>query len=206
MTAVTADASAELPLPSSSRALTWRRLTADRVALASALFILFVLVACFLIEPIAEQLLGHGPNALFPHAVDINLKPVGPWSHVQDIQSTGTTKDKTLLILGADGPLGRDEFLRLLAGGRTSLEIALGATAIALVIGTFLGAIAGFYGGWIDIGLSRLTEFVMGFPIFFLVIALGFTLSYRLSQITLGGIFVPGALSLIVVIGLFNWF
>ncbi len=46
----------------------------------------------------------------------------------------------------------------------------------------------------------------MGFPILFLVIALGLTISSRLNTVTAGGVFVPGVLSLIAVIGLFNWF
>jgi peptide/nickel transport system permease protein len=196
----------DVSLPTSGRVLTWRRLRRDRVAFASGLFILFVIGACFLGLPLAERVLGHRSDTLFPSAVDLNLKPVGPWSHVDASNTTVAGHGKALLVLGADGPLGRDEFLRLLAGGRTSLEVALGATLLALVIGTFVGAVAGFYRGWVDVVLSRTTEFAMGFPILFLVLALGFTISNRLTSITVGGLFVPGALSLIAVIGIFNWF
>jgi peptide/nickel transport system permease protein len=113
---------------------------------------------------------------------------------------------RTLFILGADGQLGRDEFLRLLAGGRTSLEIGLGAAAIAVGLGLVFGLVAGYFGGWADAVISRMTEFVMGFPILLFLIALGRTISERLQKVTLGGVFVPGALALLVAIGVFSWF
>lgn len=209
MSAATAATSLEVPLPTSSYLLTWRRLRRDRVAVAGGIVILIVIFACFPGEWIASHLLQHSADDIFPAGVDINSKPVGMWSHISTAGSasgaTGGPKS-TLFILGGDGPLGRDEFLRLLEGGRTSLEVALGATLLALGIGTTIGSIAGFYRGWVDVALSRLTELAMGFPILFLVIAIGFTISDRLSAITLGGLLVPGVLSLVAVIGVFNWF
>jgi ABC-type dipeptide/oligopeptide/nickel transport system permease subunit len=169
----------------------------------------FVLLTCFVGEPVAEHFLGHGPNDLFPLAADINGHPAGPWSHVPNsysvIHVTPETP-RTLFILGADGQLGRDEFLRLLAGGRTSLEIALGAAAIAVVLGVSFGLIAGYFGSWIDAVVSRMTEFVMGFPILLFVIALGRSIGDRFDRVTLHGAFAPGVLSLMVAIGIFSWF
>jgi peptide/nickel transport system permease protein len=196
----------DISLPASGYALTWRRLKRDRLAVAGGVYMLLMILLCFPGAAVATHFLGHGSDTIFPSAVDLNLKPVGPWSHVDTANTTVAGHGKAFLIIGADGPLGRDEFLRLLAGGRTSLEVALGATLLALVIGTFVGAVAGFYRGWVDVVLSRLTEFAMGFPILFLVVALGYTISDRLSSITAGGFFVPGVLSLIAVIGIFNWF
>ncbi|MGB2954043.1 MAG: ABC transporter permease [Gaiellaceae bacterium] len=188
----------------------WRRLRRNRVAVVSGTFILLLVIACFIAEPIAEHLLGHGPDDIFSFGANANGKPVGPWTHVPTLpagEPVTAKTPRTLFILGGDGPLGRDEFLRLLAGGRTSLEVALGATALAILIGTTLGAIAGFYGGSIDVVLSRLSEFAMGFPILFLFIAIGLTtISIRVNTVTLRGVFVPGALGLILVIGVFNWF
>ena len=190
--------------PTRGGAALWRRFRRDRAALAALAGLSLIVLACFVLEPLLEQLLGHGPDEPFPNAVNIyNRQPVGWFSVVHD---NGPHAGKTFFLLGGDGPLGRDEFLRLLAGGRASLEIAIGATLLAMVIGTFVGCVAGYYRGWTDVVLSRVTEFAMGFPILFLVIALGFTISDRLSAITLHGLFVPGALSLIAVIGIFNWF
>jgi peptide/nickel transport system permease protein len=205
------ETTAELrPLPAhGGSALVWRRLKRDRMALASLVALLLVVLACFAGEPIAEHFLGHGPNDIFPMAVDLNLNQAPAWSHVPNthgVVSVTPHTPRTLFILGASDQLGRDLFLRVLAGGRTSLEIAFGAAALAVLIGVVLGLVAGFYGRWIDAVFTRVTEFVMGFPILIFVIAVGFTLSDRLQRITLGGHLAHGVISLIVVIGLFSWF
>jgi peptide/nickel transport system permease protein len=197
------------PAPRGYWELVWSRFKRDRLALWSGAYVVFVLLACFLGEPIAAHLLGHGPNDIFPLASDQTLKPAGPWSHVPAVhgvtQVTPQTP-RTLFVLGADGPLGRDQLLRLLDGGRTSLEIALGASAIAVGLGLAFGLVAGYYGGWADAGISRLTEFVMGFPILLFLVAIGRVVSDRYDRITLHGALAPGVLSLVVTIGIFSWF
>jgi peptide/nickel transport system permease protein len=189
--------------------LVWLRFKRDRLAIVSGIVLVFVLLACFVGEPVAEHFLGHGPNDLFPMAADVDGTPAGPWSHVPNVNGVITVKTdtpRTLFILGADGQLGRDEFVRLLAGGRTSLEIALGAAAIAVALGLTLGLVAGYYGSWTDAVISRMTEFAMGFPILLFVIALGRTIGDRFERVTIHGAFVPGVLSLVLAIGLFSWF
>jgi peptide/nickel transport system permease protein len=194
----------------SERQLVWRRLRRDRVAMASGCLVLLVLVLCFVVGPILVRTLGHGPDTLFPYGSSTStLKPVGPWSWVPDQTSplpvpTAHT-DRVLFVLGADGPLGRDELMRLLAGGRVSLEIAIIGALIALAIGVTLGLIAGFFGGLIDSLVSRSTELIMAFPLLLLLIALGQTISNRIDFVTLG-VLEQGVLSLGVVIGLFTWF
>ena len=72
-------------------------------------------------------------------------------------------------LLGGDA-LGRDVLSRLIFAGRVSLAVALPSMAIALVVGVGVGSLAGFYGGWIDRVLMRLTDVVLVFPTFFLLI------------------------------------
>ena len=72
--------------------------------------------------------------------------------------------------LGTD-ELGRDVLARMLHGAGISLKVGLFATGISLVIGLLLGALAGYYGGIIDILLSRLIEIVTCFPFTFLILA-----------------------------------
>ena len=167
-----------------------------------------LLLACFVGAPIAHWLLGHGPLQYFAYGTNARQKPVGPWTWVADQQSPiplpTAHSPHTLFILGADGPLGRDEFLQLLYGGQTTLEIAIGATVISLAIALVIGTVGGFYGGLADAAATRATEFVAAFPLLLFVIAIGWTFAARLNAVTLGFLR-PGVLSLIVVIGMFTW-
>jgi peptide/nickel transport system permease protein len=189
--------------------LFWRRFKRDKFALVSLIVFLLLVLLCFVGEPLLARALGHGPNEPFPFANGEALRPVGPWTHVRDATSTSealSTHKTTLFVLGADGRLGRDEFMRLLKGGQTSLEVGLGSTFLALLIGIPLGALAGLIGGLTDATVSRLTEFFMGFPIILLLAALGYSVRDRLEAVTLHHTFAPGVLSLILLIGLFSWF
>jgi ABC-type dipeptide/oligopeptide/nickel transport system permease subunit len=179
----------------------WIRFRRDRVALASIFFIVFLVLASFPGAYIASRLLGHGPNTLFFDGVDERLTPVGPWSYV----TNPTTGEQNLLILGADGSLGRDEFLRLLYGGRVSLEVAVFSTMGAMTLGVLLGAIAGFYRGWIDTTISRVIEITMAFPALLFIIALASTVGSRLDNVTFG-VFAPGVFTLVLVFTVFGWF
>lgn len=75
--------------------------------------------------------------------------------------------------LGTD-QLGRDMLARLLYGGRTNLYIALVAVLIPLVLGSLLGVVAGYFGGWVDSLIMRSADVVSAFPFYVLVIALVF--------------------------------
>jgi len=218
-TAATGPLEGLAPRAESPSRLAWRRLRRDRAALVSGCFLLFLLFAVLPGAPLLERAVGHGPNDFFPFAVDVSLRPVGPWSWVPDtsmvpgIDETTFEQEapppgtgKTLLVLGADGTLGRDELLRLLYGGRVSLLVAIGATLLALVIGTTLGTVAAFFGGWVDGLISRFTDLVMAFPVLLLAIVLGSTVSMKLDDITFGGALNKGVLSLMLLIGFFTWF
>ncbi|MHA2244166.1 MAG: ABC transporter permease [Candidatus Hodarchaeales archaeon] len=93
--------------------------------------------------------------------------------------------------LGTDR-IGRDIFSQMVSGTQISLLIGLTAAFIAVVIGTFFGIVAGYYGGWLDNFLMRLTDFFIQLP-----------------QIPLMLIFValfgPGVENLIIIIGLLGW-
>ncbi len=93
--------------------------------------------------------------------------------------------------LGTD-ELGRDLLARLLYGGRVSLLIGVSAMAVAISIGTLLGAVAGYWGGMIDIFLMRGTDFFLAFPRIFVLILLS----------TLLG---PNLLTIVFVIGVLSW-
>jgi peptide/nickel transport system permease protein len=199
--------------------LAWRRLRRDHIALVSGVFLAALLFAIFPGAPLYGKVVGHGPNDFFPYAVSTSLRPLGPLSHVYDTPiladdnpsafehkppAAGT--GKTLLLLGADGRLGRDEALRLLYGGRVSLEVAIGAAILALGIGFLLGAAAGYFGGLVDAAVSRFTDLVMAFPMLLFLVLIGSTVSGGLESWTLHGLLNKGVLQLIVLIGAFTWF
>jgi peptide/nickel transport system permease protein len=182
----------------------WRRFKRDRVAIAGGIFIIFLFVTAFAGAPIAAALLGHGPNDIYSFSgVDPNtLLPVGPFSSIEDINNPGHT---TLFVLGASDTLGRDEFLRLLYGAQVSLEVAVFSTCGVMIIGTLLGALAGYYRGWVDTIISRVTEITMAFPYLLFIIALASTLGQRLDNVTFG-IFGRGVVTLVLVFSMFGWF
>ena len=180
----------------------WRRFKRDRVAIASVIFLILLIVTVYPGAWVAERLLGHGPNQIFPDALDEGLLPVGPMSHVTNFD----TNERQLLILGADGSLGRDEFLRLLYGGRVSLQVAMISTFFVMIIGVTLGAVAGYYRGWVDTIVSRLTEITMAFPALLFVIALASTAGSRLNTVTFGGALGEGVVTLVLVFTVFGWF
>ena len=189
--------------PSSGGRLVWRRFRGEPLGVAALCGLSAIILMCFIGEPILERVLGHDDGTFFSHGVDLSLRPAPPWSWVaQDPPGSG----RTLFVLGADGPLGRDELLRLLAGGELSLEIAFVATALALSIGVTLGVLAGWFGGVVDAVVSRLTELTMAFPVLLLVVAIGQTIARRFEQVTLYGLFAPGVVGIAGIIGLFSWF
>ncbi|HEY9782142.1 MAG TPA: ABC transporter permease [Leptolyngbyaceae cyanobacterium] len=84
-------------------------------------------------------------------------------------------------LLGTDEQ-GRDQFSRLLHGGRISLSIGLVGIAIAFPLGMIIGGISGYFGGWADSGIMRLVEVLMTIPSIYLLVALAAVLPPGLSS------------------------
>jgi peptide/nickel transport system permease protein len=93
--------------------------------------------------------------------------------------------------MGTDG-LGRDVLTRMLYGGRISLLVGLVAVGISTVIGIILGAIAGYYRGWVDTLIMRLVDVMLSIPSFFLILAV-------IAFLT------PSIINVMIVIGLTSW-
>jgi peptide/nickel transport system permease protein len=93
-----------------------------------------------------------------------------------------TTSEATgaWLLLGGDA-IGRDVFARVLLGARMSLGVSVLATALALILGSFIGALAGVAGGKWDASLMRVADFVLVLPIIYVVIVLRATMPLVLS-------------------------
>ncbi len=102
-------------------------------------------------------------------------------------------------LFGTDD-LGRDLLTRLLYGGRISMSIGVFAMALAIVIGTSVGAAAGYYGRWIDNVLMRLTDLILSIPGLFLLILLTLLLRNFPIPFLRGGV-----LAIVVAIALLSW-
>lgn len=115
------------------------------------------------------------------------LAPVDPFAIV------GSPFDQPagVYLFGTDS-LGRDVLAGLIHGSRTTLLIAVFATLAAVAFGTAVGALAGYFGGWIDDVLMRLTEFFQTIPSFLFAIVLIAVLS-------------PSATNLVIAIGVVSW-
>ena len=146
---LTANAAGAIGRSASPLALRWRRFLEHRVAVASGLVLLLLIIAAFS-APLVEIWMGidaNRPNLLNRFAAPSARHPLG-------------TDD-----------LGRDFLLRLLYGGQVSLIVGLAAAAASAVIGTIIGILAGYYGGWLDALLMRLTDGVIALPLLpFLII------------------------------------
>jgi peptide/nickel transport system permease protein len=140
---------------------------------ALTILVLLILAAVF-----GPSIAPHDPNRQ-----DIIARLKQPWQSAH--------RGKIFFVLGTDG-LGRDVLSRLLYGARVSLTVGLISVVVGGSIGTFLGMIAGYFGGWIDDTLMRLADIQLAFP--FILLAIIFML-------VLG----PGVSNLILVLGIGQW-
>jgi peptide/nickel transport system permease protein len=105
--------------------------------------------------------------------------------------------------MGTD-ELGRDLMTRLLYGGRVSLSIGVMAMLLAVVIGSIVGGLAGFYGGWVDNLLMRLVDMMLAFPSLFVLIILALALR-DLPIEALRGTPFASVFSIVLVIAVLSW-
>ncbi|WP_321531765.1 ABC transporter permease [uncultured Desulfuromonas sp.] len=145
---------------------TWRLIAANKMAMAGAAMVLAMFVLAIVAPLICKD----------PGAVDIS----------RQLQSPGFDA-----WLGTDD-LGRDVFSRIAYGARISLLVGFVAVGIATVIGIFLGAVAGYYGGWIDTLVMRFVDIMLCFPSFFLILAVIAFLE-------------PSIWNIMIIIGLTGW-
>jgi peptide/nickel transport system permease protein len=168
----------------------WERLKRNKLSLIGMGYIIFlVLVGVF------------GPLfTLDPKQTDFNtanLPPLG--SSIQhSVYDIKTDRFTTTIIQGStEHPLGtdskgRDMLAMLISGARISLLVGLLATGLSIFLGTFIGVVSAYLGGWADNVLMRFTDIMMTFPFFLLLVLIVF-------------IFGPSLAIIVMVIGLTGW-
>jgi peptide/nickel transport system permease protein len=167
-------------------ALFWRRFRQDRVALASLIFIVFLILVA-LAAPLVVKLLGlPGPYTQNPNLTDSFGSPLGP---------------SLAHPFGVD-QLGQDVMSRVIYGARVSLEVGILGTGVATFIGVAIGVLAGFYRGWVDTLLSRFVDVMLSIPILLLGLGIGAACAVRGC---VSGAIQPGLGVIIFIIALASW-
>ncbi|MGE5250592.1 MAG: ABC transporter permease, partial [Bacteroidota bacterium] len=141
--------------------ITWRRLFRRKSAIVG-MVILGILV---FIALTAQWIAPYSPTLVLLGKEKVKLRQA-PCIHL-----LGCPAAQPQHILGIDGN-GRDEFTRILYGARLSLMIGLTTVTFAIVIGTVLGALAGYFGGWVDNLIMRIMDVLLAFPSLLLAIAI----------------------------------
>jgi ABC-type dipeptide/oligopeptide/nickel transport system permease subunit len=141
--------------------LTLRRILRQRNAIAGMILLTFlILVAIF-----ADVLAPYPPNQVLIGVEDVGRR-AAPCIHL-----LGCPTDQPQHIMGTDGNV-RDVFSRIIFGTRVSLVVGFGAVTFAIVVGTLLGAISAYLGGWFDNIIMRFLDVLMAFPSLLLAITI----------------------------------
>lgn len=151
--------------------LTLRRLFRQRSAIVG-MIILGVLIIVAILAPVIAP---YDPTQVLIGVEDVKRREA-PCIHL-----LGCPEDKPQHFMGIDGNV-RDVFSRIVYGTRVSLRIGLVTVTIAVVVGTTLGAVSGFVGGWTDNIIMRLLDIVLAFPFFLLAIAIVFVMGPSLQN------------------------
>ncbi len=141
--------------------ITWRRLFRRKSAIVG-LVILGILVVIALT---AQWIAPYDPYQVLIGVEDVKQRQ-DPCIHL-----FGCPADQPQHIAGIDGNV-RDQFSRLLYGTRLSLMIGITTVSFAIVIGTILGALSGYFGGWVDTVIMRTMDVLLAFPSLLLAIAI----------------------------------
>ena len=168
----------------------WERTRRNKLAIIGLVFILFLILLA-LIGPFLTM------DPTLVNFEEKNLPPVG-FATEESVYSIKTDEFITREIsgtwkhpLGTDS-MGRDMLAMIISGARISLLVGLIATGIAIFLGTIIGVLSAYQGGWVDNALMRFTDVIMTFPFFLLLVLIVF-------------IFGPSLFFIVLVIGLTGW-
>jgi ABC-type dipeptide/oligopeptide/nickel transport system permease subunit len=172
--------------------LAWSRLRRDWVAIASFIFICW-LVLFAAAAPLFESWTGHAKNANNPYGSDdTTLLPVTTFFHCYQNGHLRIGANDCF-VLGASNVRGNDMLVQLAYGARTSLFIGLVSTTLTLIAALLVGLVAGFFGGVTDTVLSRFMDLIAAFPFLLFAIAMSVTIGASTSTV-------------IFTIAFFSWF
>jgi ABC-type dipeptide/oligopeptide/nickel transport system permease subunit len=169
--------------------LFWERFRDDKAALfAASVIVVLALIAIFG-GPLAAKITGHPNTEQYQNLMQDSFGlPKGP---------------NSAFWFGSDGE-GRDLFVRTMYGARTSLLVGVVASGIAVLIGLFVGLIAGYFRGFVDTTLSRVGDVMLAMPQ--LLISIGIVAACNSNKNgCVAGLIQPGVPLVICVIVIFSW-
>ena len=178
----------------SLRQIIWSRLRRDRLAMI-CLIVLIVYYFLGILGPVIFGAMGLNPYTFDPSAIsDLGGQPKAAfggitWTHP----------------LGVEWGTGRDTLAQLMFGLRISLVIATTATIMTVTIGTVIGIIAGYSGGWTDTIIGRFMDLILAFPFLLIILALSNVLTQRLTQLGVPEGNPSRIVYLILVLSIFGW-
>jgi peptide/nickel transport system permease protein/oligopeptide transport system permease protein len=171
--------------------IAWMRLRRDKVAMAGGITVLALILIAIFASPIIA-VFGHPPLEFHQDQIDSStLLPKGAFG--------GMSSE---YLLGVEPVNGRDIFSRIVAGAWISLLIGFLATLLSVVIGTTLGVIAGYFGGWVDQAIGRAMDVFLAFPLLVFAIALAGVIPDKGFGLEGNGLRIA---MLIFIIGFFSW-
>jgi ABC-type dipeptide/oligopeptide/nickel transport system permease subunit len=177
----------------SPRQIAWSRFRRNKVGMVAAGVSIFLL-SMSLFAPIVCRILGINPDDLNLDVLDSSGIPRG--------DAAGFSLEHPLgLIPGT----GRDLLAQLLYGSRISFMIAIVTTFTALTIGFFVGIVGGYFRGRVDGYLGRLTDFLLAFPAFFMIVALSEPMVDRIEKLGIAQENSARILFLILFLSFFGW-
>src|SRR5687767_2897264 len=145
--------------------ITWHRLLRRK----SAIIGMVILGILIVIALTAQWIAPYSPTRSM---LDVKDYPVRPEKRQSPcIHAFGCPEDKPQHLMGLDGNI-RDEFSRILYGARLSLMVGFSTVTFAIIIGTVLGALSGYFGGWVDNVIMRVMDVLLAFPSLLLAIAI----------------------------------
>lgn len=180
----------------------FRRLLKNKVAMVSLVVVILIMILSFIVPnfyPYKYEEMNRGAEFLAP------------------MQYSEAEREKMAAgefvfphILGTDRS-GRDMAVRVMMGSRVSLTVGLVAALLILIIGSIYGAIAGYFGGWVDLIMMRIVDIIYSVPDLLIIILLAVTIKEPLAELgskqgfnwinTLG----PNLIAMFIVFGLLYW-
>ncbi|GHF22982.1 peptide ABC transporter permease [Streptomyces griseoluteus] len=171
--------------------IAWERLKRDKLALTGGTVVVLLIVIA-LLAPVLTHLIGQDPDAYHENLID-------PLFGTPKGSLGGLGGDH---LLGVEPVNGRDILARILYGAQISLLVGFLSAVVAVALGTVLGILAGFFGGWVDSVISRVMDGLLAFPQLLFIIALVSVMPN--SMLGLSGSAVR-VFVMILVIGFFGW-